>query len=551
MTEKQYSPLDKKDKMLIFSVAVLCFVFVDFVLFAKAIGLGFTLAYVLSFTFSTVYLLGKNQKPSLIGIVYGILGVASSIPVTLYNDSITQFLMPILALGLYVLYCVSYTVEKQKFGSYKIMTASFKALTCGVFKAMPDVVGSVKAGEKKDKKSLSALVGVLLAIPVLCAVVPLLVKSDAAFEGLVSGVVSKFASYMGELVVTLILIPLCYSYLFSLRHKNTASEKGKLKKRKKLPYTVCTSFLCVISATYLLYLFSQLAYFFSAFSYILPEDYKNTASEFARRGFYEMCTVCAINLAIIGIIFAFVKGKNGKLLKALCTFVSVFSALLVIVAMQKMVMNVSVYGLSKNRILVFAFMLMMLVVIVMLIVHIFAPKVPYMQTIIVFCSALLIAISYSNVDARIADYNIKAYNNHTLENLDVGNIADLSDSAVPYLISLAKSGNADAQEELYRVVGNNYHDELVLNLKTIEIKSSGDIRRFNYSHTLAANAIYDYYLSFDENGAKIFANHSAIADYDKYYYVDEEDTYYKMSDDSDSETAYKLNKATGLYEVSK
>lgn len=550
MTEKQYSPLDKKDKFLFPVALALCFVFVDFVLFAKTIGLGFTLAYVLSFAFSTVYLLGKNQKPSLIGVVYGILGVASSIPVTLYNDSITQFLMPILALGLYLLYCVSYTDEKQKFGSYKIMTASLKALTCVVFRAMPDVVGSVKAGEKKDKKSLSAVVGVLLAIPVLCTVVPLLVKSDAAFEGLVSGVVSKFASYMGELVVTLILIPLCYSYLFSLRHKNTATEKGKLKKRKSLPYTVCTSFLCVISATYLLYLFSQLAYFFNAFSYILPEGYKNTASEFARRGFYEMCTVCAINLAIIGIIFAFVKGKNGKLLKALCTFVSVFSALLVIVAMQKMVMNVNVYGLSKNRILVFAFMLMMLVVIVMLIVHIFAPKVPYMQTIIVFCSALLIAISYSNVDARIADYNIKAYNNHTLENLDVGNIADLSDSAVPYLISLAKNGNADAQEELYRVVGNNYHDELVLNLKTIEIKSSGDIRRFNYSHTLAVNAIYDYYLSLDENGAKKFANHSAIADYDKYYYLDE-DTYCKVSDDSCSETTYKLNKATGLYEVNK
>lgn len=547
MTEKQYSPLDKKDKFLFPVALILCFVFVDFVLFAKAIGLGFTLAYVLSFAFSTVYLLGKNQKPSPIGVVYGILGVASSIPVTLYNDSITQFLMPILALGLYVLYCVSYTDEKQKFGSYKIMGVSLKTLTCGVFRAMPDVVGSVKAGEKKDKKSLSALVGVLLAIPVLCAVVPLLVKSDAAFEGLVSGVVSKFASYIGELVVTLILIPLCYSYLFSLRHKNSATEKGKLKKHKSLPYTVCTSFLCVISATYLLYLFSQLAYFFSAFSYILPEGYKNTASEFARRGFYEMCTVCAINLAIIGIIFAFVKGKNGKLLKALCTFVSVFSALLVIVAMQKMVMNVSVYGLSKNRILVFAFMLMMLVVIVMLIVHIFAPKVPYMQTIIVFCSALLIAISYSNVDARIADYNIKAYNNHTLENLDVGNIADLSDSAVPYLISLAKSGNADAQEGLYKVVGNNYHDELVLDLKTMEIKSSGDIRRFNYSHTLAVNAIYDYYLSLDENGAKIFANHSAIADYEKYYYSDE-DTYCKVSDDSCNETTYKLNKATGLYE---
>ena len=69
MTEKQYSPLDKKDKFLFLVALALCFVFVDFVLFAKAIGLGFTLAYVLSFAFSTVYLLGKNQKPSLRGVI--------------------------------------------------------------------------------------------------------------------------------------------------------------------------------------------------------------------------------------------------------------------------------------------------------------------------------------------------------------------------------------------------------------------------------------------------------------------------------------------------
>lgn len=547
MIAKQYSPLDKKDKISIFSVAVLCFLFVDFVLFAKAIGLGFTLVYVLLFAFSTAYLLGKEHKPSPIGIVYGILSVLSAVPVTLYNDSITQYLMPFVSAFLYVLYCLSYATDRQKFGSYKIMLSFVKALTSGTFKTVPEVVGSVKVGKSGDKKSLSALVGVLVAIPVLCAVVPLLVKSDAAFEGLVSGVFSKTLSYIGELVVALILFPYCYAYIFLMRHKSNRDNKAKTN-RRTLSYIACTSFMCVIGATYLLYLFSQLAYFFSAFSYILPEGYHNTASEFARRGFYEMCVVCAINLALVGIISAFVKNKNGKLLKALCVFVSVFSALLVVVAMQKMVMNIGVYGLSKNRILVFSFMLMMLVTTVMLVVHIFAPKVPYMQTIIVFCSAVLIAISYSNVDARIADYNIKEYNNHTIENLDVNSIANLSDSAVPYLISLAENGNREAQDALYNIVGNNYHDELVLTLKTMKIKSSGDIRRFNYSHTIAANAIYDYYLSLDETDARIFANRSAIADYDKYYYVDEEDTYYEMTENSDNEKAYKLNKSTHLYE---
>lgn len=547
MESKQYLPLDKKDKFSLMSVAVLCFLFVDFVLFAKAVGLGFTLVYMLLLAFSTAYLLGKRCKPSPIGAVYGMLSLLSAVSVTLYNDSITQFLMPLVSAVLYVLYCLSYTTDRQKFGSYKIILSSVKALTSGTFKTVPKVVGSIKAGKNGDKKSLSVLVGMLVAIPVLCAVVPLLVKSDAAFEGLVSGVFSKTLSYIGELIVALILFPYCYAYIFSMRHNPHNDSKIK-PNRRTLSYTACTSFMCVIAVTYLLYLFSQLAYFFSAFSYILPEGYDNTASEFARRGFYEMCVVCVINLTLVGIISAFVKNKNGKFLKALCVFVSVFSALLVVIAMQKMVMNIGVYGLSKNRVLVFAFMLMMLVTIVMLVVHIFAPKVPYMQTIIVFCTAVLIAISYSNIDAKIADYNIKAYNNHTIENLDINSVANLSDSAVPYLISLAQSGNEEAQNALYNIAGNNYHDELVLTLQTMKIKSSGDIRILNYSHTFAANAIYDYYLSLDEAEAKIFANHSAIADYEKYYCGDDENIYYEYDEVANSEIVYKLNKTTQLYE---
>lgn len=546
MQLKSYSPLDKKDKLSALAVAVLCFLFVDFVLFANGMGLGFTAVYILLFVFTTAYLCQKKRKPSQTGIAYGALSVASSIPATFYNDSISQFLMPLVCALLYVLYCISYTDESAKFSSYKVAFSGARALFVNPFKAMPDVVGSVKSGQKKDKKSLSALFGVLVAVPVLCAVVPLLVKSDAAFEGLVSGALSKIGAYVGELVVVIILFPYCYSYLYSLRHKKDESKSAK-SNRKTLSYAACTSFLSVIGATYLLYLFSQLAYFFSAFSYILPEGYKNTASEFARRGFYEMCVVCAINIAAVGIVSAFVGNKNGKLLKALCTFISAFSALLVIVAMQKMVMNVGVYGLSENRILVFVFMLMMLFVLVMFVLHIFAPKVPYMQAIIIFCSAILVVISYSNIDARIADYNIRAYSNHSIEQLDVDGIANLSDSAVPYLIKLVDDGNPDAQKALQNITGNNYSDELIVSPKSIQIKSSAGIKTFCYAHTVAANAIYDYYLSLDDVHARQFANRSFYGDYNNFYYDEETDSYYSYDEKAGAETQYKIDSQTGLY----
>lgn len=544
-----YNPLLKIDKIFLFITLALCFLVIDFAIMGE-MRIGFTLSYFALFGVTTAYLSKKGNKPSIFSLICGALSLVGSVTFTFFNNYLINFFMLVLLAGLYVIFALGYSNSfTHKLGSFKIGFDMVNGAFVNPFKTMPVVVGSIKATGKEGKKSLGAVVGVLVAIPFLCAIIPLLVKSDAAFEGLVSSVIKQIGKYILELLFAFVLLPYAYSYLFSLRNKAvTTSTENTHKKIRVFPYSACVSFMAMISVTYMVYLFSQLAYFFSAFSNILPEGYKNTASEFARRGFFEMFAVCVINIAIITLINVFLKRpKKSTILKLLSLFVSLFSVLLIVIAMQKMRMNIGVYGMTANRILVFTFMVMMLVVFAMFILHQFAPKVPYMQTIIVACSVLFIALSFANVDAYVADYNIKAFDNNKIQTLDVDAIADLSDSGVKYLCQIASRDDAyglEAKERLYNIVGNTYTDEFEMSVDSLKLKEDNEFRKMNYAHIEALHEINSYYGTLDEEEQKVFANRCYVNDFDKFSYDDEYNSYFNM----DTGKELHFDKNTNLYQ---
>lgn len=544
--KKVYNPLLKIDKIFGYIVFALCFLVIDFALMAE-MRIGFTISFFALVIVTAIYLTKKGNKSSVFSIICGVLALVGSVSFTLFNNYLINTFMFFLIMGLYVIFALGYSNSfTHNLGSFKIGFDMFSGVFITPLKTIPVVVGSAKAS---SKKSIGTLAGIIVAIPFLCAIIPLLVKSDAAFEGLVSGVIKEFGKYALELLLALVVFPYAYSYLFSLRNKAVPnSTKNQDKKVRVLPYSACVSFMAVISVTYIIYLFSQLAYFFSAFSNILPEGYKNTASEFARRGFFEMFAVCVINVVIITLVNMFLKQpKKTVALKLLSLFVSLFSVLLIVIAMQKMKMNIGIYGMTANRILVFTFMVMMLVVFAFFILHQFAPKVPYMQPIIVICSVLFIALAFSNVDAYVAKYNINAFDNNKIQSLDVDAIADLSDSGVKYLCKIASRDDGygkEAQEKLYNIVANTYTDEFDVKLTSLKLKDDNDFRKMNYAHIEALHEINSYYGTLDEKEQMEFANRCYINNYDKFCYDEEQKSYFDMDNQKD----LKLNPKTNLYQ---
>lgn len=539
--KKIYEPLDKKDFVFVVLYLLASFIMVSFGLYG-GFCLGFTIAYVVLFAITTVYLCDKGAKPKVFPLVCGALSLAGSVTFTLFSDSFVNFIMLVLMVGLYSVYTLGLSNSfENSLGSFKMLFDLVKDYFIKPFKAMPAIVGGAKASAGKNKKSFSALVGVLISVPFVIVIGTLLIRSDVAFEGLVTKMFKNIGIYLAQLVVAIIILPYLYSNSFAKRHKIDKSGSFIAGAKKGVPASACVSFLAMISVLYVVYLFSQLAYFFSAFKGILPADYHHSASAFARRGFFEMFAICAINIAIISVVSA-ISNKRTLWQKLLSCFISLFSVLLIVTALQKMKLNVSIYGLSRNRLMVSVFMLMMLVVIAFFIIHIFAPKISYMQPIIVICSTMFIALSFANIDARIPEYNIKQYESGAVSSVDIENILSLSDSAVPYLVDLSNNSKSSALRHKATMVcaelmQDKYYEYFDPDTKT----EKNDFRHYNVAKSQATLALDDA-----KNSEEIMKYYSMLSD-SNYYYNPDDDAFEKYYNGGWDEL--KFNYKTNKYDI--
>lgn len=528
---KEYKKLAIKDKAFMLLFFALSFIFINFCF--PAFNLGFTIFYALLFVASTVYLYRAENQPSLFSMICGGLSLAGSAVFSVYDDHLINFIMLILIGGLFTIYCLGLSnAFHNKQGSFKLIKDIISGSLLYPFKNLPDMFGSIKVSVKSDKKSFNAVIGILVALPVLVVIIPLLVISDAAFEGLVGLVISNIGKYILQIIFAFVIAPYLISFMLGKKQGiNKRTGKSRSAGGKSIPASGLISFLSVISATYMVYLFSQLAYFFSTFNGILPDDYEYSASAFARRGFFEMFAICVINILIISIATILAKRNDNKKLspaiKALSCFISLFSVLLIITAMSKMKLNISIFGLSKNRLLVSVFMLMLLVILAFFLIHIFVPRLNYMQPIIIICSTMFIALAFADVDGAVAKYNVNAYQQGELETVDVLYLGDLADSAIPYILELADDDNLSNQVNYVMRDKMIYSDSVSCNDDGQYAYDKPDFRKYNYSNDKAYKQLCDY---LNSDSFKQYEQSYNTFDGDEYY-GDMTDDYAEYNDD--------------------
>lgn len=551
--KKEYKPFEKKDTLFVFITLIAALIIVDFVAY-HGFNIGFTIAYFALFAVTTAYTYTKGAVKNIFSVLCGGLSLAGAVTFALFDNAIINAIMFFLVMGLYGFYVLGISDSfKRPRGSFKVFIDLFNSVVADTFGGLERVFGSAKVTSKKNKKFISALIGIGISIPFLLVIIPLLVKSDAAFESLVKMIAKNIGIYLVEIGIAIVATPFLFSYLFTKRHKEESNTAKISDNTRIFSPTISISFLSVITLTYLVYLFSQLAYFFSAFKGILPEDYHYTASAFARRGFYEMAAVCAINVLMVAAVGVVTKREGGRVspsIKALSLFVTLFSVLLIIIAMQKMRLCISIYGLSVNRVLVSTLMVMVLLMIAFFILHIFAPKVHYLQPIIIICSAMFIALSFANIDARCAEYNIKAYQSGKIEMLDTAAIRNFSDSAVPYLVDLAKGDDKvsanSAKNQLVLYVQHKNNLEFNSARDKVKVKKDVyDFREYNKARIDAYNTVKDYYNNATPEDKKIMKEILNL--YENGYYDEEENVFIEYTD-KDYSIKHSYNPKTGLYD---
>lgn len=304
-------------------------------------------------------------------------------------------------------------------------------------------IRQVFAKSKRGKGVLSGILGILIFLPVLVMVITLLSSADAAFEGIIDHIRFSISENLFEYLFQIILgLPVaCYLYgmLYGNRYQRNIGNVSLESVNKNLetfrfaPGVTVFSAMTALNMIYLVFFLAQASYLFSAFEGSLPQTM--TYAEYARRGFFELCAVSAINLAVIAGAHLIAKHDRIKILRGETIALCIFTIALLATAMSKMGMYISYYGLTQLRVYTSWFMVLLLAFFIIILLRQFKN---FQGTRAAFVSFLILfmALSYGNIDGLIAKYNIERYQAGTLESVDLESMSYLSDAAVPELYRL-------------------------------------------------------------------------------------------------------------------
>lgn len=405
-------------------------------------SLGFAIGYLLCLFCSVLYLVCSGRKFSKYSFTLLFLSFVIAASFARSDDSLVKlvmfcFLVVSTNLGLCLL------AEKNRYapGTVRSLEDAVSTLfSLGVGELPASYRGLHNAFRRSGsigQKSGAILLGLGITVPVLLIIVPLLMQADAAFEGMLRYLPDfSFPEFFGTVLFGGCLGFVLYTRNTALQYKETVPTVQRQHKGIS-PLTINTV-LIAICLVYCAYLASQLAYFTGGLAGILPEDY--TLAEYARRGFFEMAWLCAINLGIILFALAVCAKGNGTPLstRLFCLFIGIVTLFFIIAASAKMILYIDSFGLTRLRMLTQVVMVFFAVVTVLVSVWLFVPKLPYMKAVIICALVIGAAVSWADVDTQVARYNVRRYLSGQTETVDVDYLNALGSGAVPYIAKLAE-----------------------------------------------------------------------------------------------------------------
>jgi len=405
------------------------------------------------------------------------------------SNSTIKFFNIIFVIAL-IIYWVFITASKTEAFKNSFIFDWFNSAFNKPFNSYADCPKSITSSFGKthfSKNLLFVIIGLVFTIPITIVVATLLLSADTAFEHLFRFLFSNIFNNIFTFLVQFAFGLLVAFYLFGLLYSNVNKEntlnKNKettfLQKTKIVEPVILFSALTPICLLYVMFFLSQATYFLSAFKNILPNQFSYAG--YARQGFFELCTVCIINLGLIILLHVLCKeNTKSKGLKFFTVTISIFTLMLISTALSKMVMYISNYGLTLLRVYSSWFMVLLAIAFVIIILVQFIKKIKLVKAFAVGFIIMFGILNFSNIDGIIANYNITQYQNGNLKELDIGMMDELSVSAVKYVAPLIDSDDAKISGDA-KVYLANKRDEI-----------NNDFSHFNFS-TREANKVLEKY----------------------------------------------------------
>lgn len=388
----------------------------------------------------------RKAEKSRCSLAYLILSAVFSLGLGISANGYIQFMDFCFAVMFYSLWGYSLnSPEWQGLGRMLFRCIKKAAVTepFGNYSACPKAVFSIFRHKSGAKNIGYAVAGLMLSIPLTIIVCILLISADGGFGNMIDRIFASislagFWTFMFGLPVSFWIFGMVYAAVSSkgrIRVDYVGLDEER-KRRQVAPTALICSFAAPLCIIYVMFFFSQLGYFVSAFGGAVPEGFG--VSEYARRGFFELCAVAVINLLVIAAMNAYCCRNDGKntALKLMTVIFSFFTLILIATAESKMFLYISRFGLTPKRVYTSWLMLILAVVFVLIIVSGFV-KFPVERIAAVFIIAAALLLGFSGADGLIARYDAGLIESGVMAAFP----DDLSADSASYLKKCLKSDN--------------------------------------------------------------------------------------------------------------
>ncbi|MCH5204537.1 MAG: DUF4173 domain-containing protein [Oscillospiraceae bacterium] len=311
-------------------------------------------------------------------------------------------------------------------------------------------ISSVFRGKKRANNILFVLLGLICAVPLTIVVAFLLMSSDDIFENFML----NFRDYLPKISFRIVpeiffAVPISM-YLFgafaSAEKPAPAERMGEPDYRGLPPIVgyVAVSPICVF---YLFYIGIQISRIFGE-----TLSSNSSYSDFARRGFFELFVIAVINLAVIIILQTFTKRLSGDIrpaaLRVYTVLLCVSTLGIIATALVKMIMYINRLGMTLLRVYTSWFMILLALIFIVVIIMQFK-DFGFWKAIFVSFAVMFGILCFGDIDGQIARYNITAYQNGALKEVDIGEFYELGFSAIEPAVRLKQSGYPSEKLDMY------------------------------------------------------------------------------------------------------
>lgn len=298
-------------------------------------------------------------------------------------------------------------------------------------------LGKAVSRFKNEHRLGSVLLGVIIALPFVLLFFVVFMSADLVFANYFKQIFNnaKFGDYIFQLVRDFVVAVFLFASGGTMLLRQSSVQKNESKEPGVNPFsqTVYVTFLSLLNILFFIFVIFQLAYFFGGQDYVLAQGL--TYAEYARHGFFELLLASGMVLVIVWAIY-YLSDLKLKLTKFFTLALIIQTGIIIVSALHRLVIYVTVYNLSVQRWwAAFCIILIALVLFMVLIAGLkrytyqFTVKVVFIGILLISSSALLI-----NSEALVARYNIDRYLSGQTNVFDPNYLETLSEDAVPELV---------------------------------------------------------------------------------------------------------------------